>query len=141
MNDQLPETNKFKDFANPFNYQLTITENNEPKSTVVDMVETFNYLIGLKVATIKTIDGFRVVTGTKRTGEATLVIWRNTAEKDNDALCRFFEQYRAGEDFAAQHIYINGDNTVSNLQEEGDTWKVYLTEKIFLQQMFAIQDV
>lgn len=131
-----------KDFANPFNYQLTITENNEPKPTVVDMVETFNYLIGLKVATIKTIDGFRVITGTKRTGEATLVIWRNTAEKNDDALCAFFEKYIAEkEGFEPQHIYINGDNTVANLQKKGDTWKVYLTEKVFLQQMFDVQDV
>ena len=130
-----------KDFANPFNYQLTITENNEPKPTVVDMVETFNYLIGIKVNSIKTIDGFRVVTGTKRTGESTLVVWRNVEEKNNDALLTFFEKYIAEGTFAPQHIYINGDNTVSNLQKEGDTWKVYLTEKVFLQRMFDVQDV
>jgi len=132
-----------KDFANPFDYQLHITENNEPKPTTVDMVETFNYLIGLKVATIKSIDGFRVVTGTKRTGERSLVIWRNTAEKDNDALLVFFEKYMAEKEGfePPQHIYINGDNTIANVQKTGDTWKVYLTEQVFLQQMFDVQDV
>ena len=132
-----------KDFTNPFDYQLHIIENNEPKPTTVDMVETFNYLIGLKVATIKSIDGFRVVTGTKRTGERSLVIWRNTAEKNNDALLVFFEKYMAEKEGfePPQHIYINGDNTIANLQKSGDTWKVYLTEQVFLQQMFDVQDV
>lgn len=130
-----------KDFANPFNYQLTITENNESKPTMVDMVETFNYLVGLKVVTIKTIDGFRVVTGRKQTGEAALIIWRNTTEKNNEILVNFFKEYMATTTFSPQHIYINGDNTIANLQQESDTWKIYLTEKIFLQKMFDVQDV
>ncbi|MEO0585423.1 MAG: site-specific DNA-methyltransferase, partial [Bacteroidota bacterium] len=133
-----------QDFADPFNYQLTITENNEPKPTVVDMVETFNYLIGLKVATLKTIDGFRVVTGTRRTGEPTLVIWRNTAEKDDTALRTFFTQYMEEHPHGSGsplQIYINGDNSVASLGKETDNWSIHLTEQAFLQQMFSAQDV
>lgn len=37
-------------FANPFAYTMKITEKNECKERPVDLVETFNYLIGLTVA-------------------------------------------------------------------------------------------
>ena len=50
-------------FKNPFNYKLNITRNNESQETVIDIVETFNYLIGLHVKTMQTIRGFKVVTG------------------------------------------------------------------------------
>ena len=40
-------------FKNPFNYKLNITRNNESLETVIDLVETFNYLIGLHVKTIQ----------------------------------------------------------------------------------------
>lgn len=38
-----------KQFKNPFEYTLKVTRNNETKTTNVDLVETFNYLIGLRV--------------------------------------------------------------------------------------------
>ncbi|MDR9756018.1 MAG: DNA methyltransferase [Thermoanaerobacterales bacterium] len=36
-------------FKEPFDYKMKIAENNETKETNIDMVETFNYLIGLTV--------------------------------------------------------------------------------------------
>lgn len=36
-------------FRNPFNYRMKITRNGETKEVVVDLVETFNYLLGLRV--------------------------------------------------------------------------------------------
>jgi adenine-specific DNA-methyltransferase len=36
-------------FKDPFNYKLKVTRNNETKIQTVDLVETFNYLIGLHV--------------------------------------------------------------------------------------------
>ena len=131
-----------QDFRKPFDYQLNITENNESKTSKIDLVETFNYLIGLKVNTIKQIDGYRLVTGTKRTGETTLVIWRDMDEKDNAALMDFFQSqgwHEEGKTF--QHIYINGDNTVAMLRKETDNWQVFLTERAFLEAMFEVRDV
>src|SRR5690554_6214074 len=40
-------------FKNPFDYKLKVTENNELIPTKVDLVETFNYLIGLYVEHIQ----------------------------------------------------------------------------------------
>ena len=39
-------------FANPFAYRLKVTRNHEQQTVVVDLVETFNYLIGLRVQTL-----------------------------------------------------------------------------------------
>jgi adenine-specific DNA-methyltransferase len=50
-------------FKNPFTYQLNVTENNELVPTTVDLVETFNYLIGLKVKKVERIKEFKLVTG------------------------------------------------------------------------------
>lgn len=78
-------------FEDPFNYKLNIGSGSvgATKSTTVDLVETFNYLIGLTVKTIDLLDGFKVVTGTNPQDESVLVVWRNTKEKDNEALEKF----------------------------------------------------
>jgi adenine-specific DNA-methyltransferase len=39
-------------FANPFDYRLKVTRNHEQQTVAVDLVETFNYLIGLRVQTL-----------------------------------------------------------------------------------------
>src|SRR5690606_32468646 len=39
-------------FANPFDYRLKVTRNYEQQTVAVDLVETFNYLIGLRVQTL-----------------------------------------------------------------------------------------
>ena len=64
-------------FRKPFSYQLKVTENNELKPTKVDLVETFNYLIGLYVSKVQRVKDIKVVEGVTRTGIKTLVIWRD----------------------------------------------------------------
>lgn len=39
-------------FSNPFDYRMNIARGNETKETVVDLVETFNWLLGIKVLRI-----------------------------------------------------------------------------------------
>ena len=77
-------------FENPFEMTLKTTKDNELVETKVDMVETFNYLIGLNVETEDWYqdDSICVVQGrTHREGLKTLVIWRNCKEVNNDQLC------------------------------------------------------
>lgn len=93
---------KFKD---PFNYKLKVTRNNTTQIVTVDLVETFNYLIGLRVDHMEArvhrtaeferdehgrlqVKGstspcnagegwtFRIVQGRVTSGERVLVIWR-----------------------------------------------------------------
>lgn len=130
-------------FKNPFNYKLNITRNNESQVTVIDLVETFNYLIGLHVKTIQTIKGFKVITGvTNEREEETLVIWRNTEEKNNADLNDFFSKMEfSTRDTEFDRIYVNGDNHLENLKIGDEKWKVVLIEEEFTKRMFDVQDV
>jgi adenine-specific DNA-methyltransferase len=89
---------------------------------------------------MRSVEGFRVVEGTNSAGEKALVIWRNTSEKSNDDLDTFFEAQGFGK-VTFDRIYVNGDNTLENLKEEGDGWKVALIEEEFQRLMFEMEGV
>ena len=124
-------------FQKPFDYQLKVTENNELKSTKVDLVETFNYLIGLYVSKVQRVKDIKVVEGTTRTGIKTLVIWRDLETTTHDEveklLRRFYDSQRTKE---FQQIYINGDHHLENFKLEGDNFKIKLIEETFFKKMF-----
>lgn len=111
-------------FISPFEYNMKITEKNECKERRVDVVETFNYLIGLSVHSQSTISyfstkeavnppyegavdlqkdlngvyGFRQIEGTLPDGRKALIIWRNINQDNilasNAALDAYFSKYR-----------------------------------------------
>lgn len=127
-------------FVNPFAMTLKTTKDNELVETPVDMVETFNFLIGLHVETehwhkdgnICVVEGV-----THRNNEKALVIWRNCEVVDNQTLNRFFEKMdysTLARDFDV--IYVNCDNTLPNLRRDEDRWKVVLIEEEFKNRMF-----
>ncbi|GAB2540949.1 site-specific DNA-methyltransferase [Rufibacter soli] len=124
-------------FRKPFNYQLKVTENNELKPTQVDLVETFNYLIGLYVSKVQRVKDIKVVEGITRTGVKTLVIWRDldttTHDEVEKLLRRFYDSQRTKE---FQQIYINGDHHLENLRSEGEQFKIKLIEETFFKKMF-----
>jgi adenine-specific DNA-methyltransferase len=127
-------------FENPFEMTLKTTKDNELVTTNVDMVETFNYLIGLNVETEDWYqdDNICVVQGkTHRDGLKTLVIWRNCKQVDNKKLDEFFDRmdFRT-RDTEFDIIYVNGDNTLPNLRRDEEHWKVVLTEEEFQKRMF-----
>ena len=125
-------------FENPFEMKLRITRNNEMKEESIDLVETFNYLIGLYVEQIaypKT--GICTVVGRTRQGKKTLVIWRDCTKVSNDQLNDFFRRSAYSvRDNEFDTIYVNGDNNLDNLRTNEDTWKVVLIEQEFNKQMF-----
>jgi adenine-specific DNA-methyltransferase len=124
-------------FRKPFDYQLKVTENNELKPTKVDLVETFNYLIGLYVNKVQRVKDIKVVEGTTRSGIKTLVIWRDldttTHDEVEKLLRRFYDSHRTKE---FQQIYINGDHHLENLRTEGDSFKIRSIEETFFKKMF-----
>ena len=125
-------------FRNPWNTKLFITRQNETKEENIDLIETFNYLIGLNVETILyPKEGICTVEGVTRSGERTLVIWRNVDMIDNEALNKFFEkQAYSTKDSEFDRIYVNGDCNLENLRTDEESWKVVLTEKEFAKRMF-----
>lgn len=125
-------------FINPFAVSLNITRQNEMQQQKIDIVETFNYLIGLNVTAIAyPKDGICTVTGTTRRGEHSLIIWRDCNKIDNEALNGFFTKSAySTRDNEFDRIYINGDNNLENLRTDEDHWKVVLTEEEFAKRMF-----
>lgn len=131
-----------KKFDDPFGYKINITRDGEVKESNVDLVETFNYLIGLYVDHIQTFKDILVVEGVTREGEKTLVIWRNTSKTDSDALDSWFKKCKYSTlDAEFDVIYVNGDNNLENLRRDDQTWKVRLIEAEFNKRMFDVQDV
>lgn len=126
-------------FKNPFAMSIKTTKDNELVDTHVDMVETFNYLIGLNVETLSyPKDGYCVVEGTTHIGnERTLVIWRNCNKVSNEDLNEFFrKQAYCTTDSEFDKIYVNGDNTLPNIKTDEEHWKVVLIEEEFKKRMF-----
>lgn len=126
-------------FKNPFVMSIKTTKDNELVDTHVDMVETFNYLIGLNVETLRyPKDGYCVVEGTTHVGnERTLVIWRNCNKVSNEDLNEFFrKQAYCTTDSEFDKIYVNGDNTLPNIKTDEEHWKVVLIEEEFKKRMF-----
>jgi len=151
-------------FDDPFNYKLLVGTGSvgETKAVTVDLVETFNWLLGLRVRHMDSIRGFRIVEGTNPKGEKVLVIWRkirDLSETDPDRIRAQREQ--ANRDLEAffrkqqyntldsefDVIYVNGDNNLMNVpldpEKEGvePRYKVRLIEEEFKRLMFDVADV
>ena len=125
-------------FRDPFAYKLNIATSSagETKETTVDLVETFNWLLGLKVKHIDTAKGFLTVTGKKRAGGRCLILWRTLSadtKADNEALEKFLSKLAVNPaDTEFEFIYVNGPHTLNDPHN-----KVHLIEETFQRLMFA----
>jgi len=153
----LVNLNRFRD---PWGCQLKIHDphTGRGEARVVDLVETFNYLLGVTVREIRvqgtqeTPDAFLTIEGEDPVGESILIIWRrleanpNVDEHnktdwpvtDNEDLKAFATTNRgiarglnpADTEFHA--IYINGDHTLADPNS-----KIHCIEEVFYDRMFA----
>ncbi|EOW9407551.1 site-specific DNA-methyltransferase [Vibrio cholerae] len=136
-------------FRKPFSYEMDIASDSAGATArkTIDLVETFNYLLGLHVKSIESnIErGFVRVEGTLPSGERTLILWRDCDkigyEKLNDYANRF-DLYAKEQTFDV--IYINGDHNLPTAftvdGDEGDVMrslKLRQIEPEFLSLMFA----
>jgi len=106
-------TDKFK---TPFNYRIKTLSAGEEREELVDLVETFNYFLGLRVNKIRAHrDGdriYRTVFG-ERDHEQVAVIWRDTPGLDLERDKHFIENtILVGS--TPDTIFVNGDSYVRN---------------------------
>lgn len=137
-------------FKKPFDYTMNIAVDTSgaSKPMNIDLVETFNYLIGLKVEHIhaELERGFLYITGENLAGEKLFILWRDCDKVGYDEVLRITEKLklRPG-DSEYDILYINGDTTVPNYLTTDDggsrSLKVRLIEDEFLHAMFDVQDV
>lgn len=132
-------------FAKPFDYQLNIatTSAGAYETKTIDLVETFNYLIGLRVSEIndKRENGLVTVQGTGASGENVLVIWRDCEKYDYDRLNDYLNRHKINpQESEFDVVYINGDHNVPTVfagnDESVKMLKVRSIEAEFLQRMF-----
>ncbi|MBD8036640.1 site-specific DNA-methyltransferase [Solibacillus sp. A46] len=128
--------------TNPFDYKMKISNGSESKLQIVDLVETFNYLLGLQVKSIDFIKGCKLVVGNLKTNEKVLIIWRNSTEISNEQLNELLRQLDINSrDAEYDLIYVNGDNHIENLKVDESNWKVRLIEEEFKRLMFEVNDI
>ncbi|HEX7031972.1 MAG TPA: site-specific DNA-methyltransferase [Nitrososphaera sp.] len=119
---------------NPFNYRINIIEDYQSREVAVDMVETYNYLIGLEVEKIRLFvnnqDKNRryVVVEGKQGDRTVVVIWRNVEDIDIEGDKNFIQKNILVKQF--DEVHINGDSLVKN---------AILIEEQFKQLMIGIQ--
>lgn len=124
-------------FENPFEVHVKTDRPDHGGKAQADMVETFNFLLGLKLETVTTVDGVVGVRGTDPMGTRVLVLWRNSRKTDNIALNKWFQGRGYAEGIQTfDVVYVNGSNSLASLKPKNHTWTVRLTEEHFHRLMF-----
>lgn len=141
------------DFHKPFDYMLKVAIDSAGarEKRKVDLVETFNYLIGLTVRhiDIQAKQGFVTVEGKLPTGEKTLILWRDCEKIGYEELTRLCDKLKINPaDSEFDVVYINGDHNIPSVvettEEEGSLVKKLMLRQIepaFLDAMFNVDDV
>ena len=126
-----------RDFTAPFSYSITVVRDGIRREVPVDLPETFNYLIGLRVESRRRIDGVLAITGTDAERRQCLVLWRNLERMDHTVLDAWFSKHHELFSTALHMIYVNGDHTLNALQHTGDMWVAETIEPVFRALMFG----
>ncbi len=141
------------DFRTPFDYKLKVSVDSAGawEERKVDLVETFNYLIGLTVRhiDIQLKQGFVTVEGSLPSGEKTLILWRDCEKIGYEELTRLCDKLAINPaDSEFDVVYINGDHNIPSVtettEEEGSVVKKLMLRQIepaFLDAMFNVDDV
>ena len=134
-------------FAKPFDYELNIATSSVGvyHAQKIDLVETFNYLIGLRVEQVndeRKKRGIVTVLGKLPSGEKTLIIWRDVNCVGYEELNRYLESRDINpQDSEFDVVYINGDHNIPTVFADSDdvvkTLKVRSIEAEFLERMFG----
>ena len=123
-------------FEDPFAYALSVVRDGVRRDVTVDLPETFNALIGLRIESRHRINGVLAVTGIDAAGRKCLVLWRDLAEVDHAALDVWFERNRPSFPKPLDLIYVNGDNTLNAVRRPDETWTAQTIEPEFRKRMF-----
>lgn len=101
---------------NPFDYKIKILEDYQQKIVPVDLPETYNYLIGLSVNKILSLENkedekrnYLIIEG-KTDNQKILIIWRDIRNFDPDKDRDFIEKNFKIEDF--DEVHLNGDSLI-----------------------------
>ena len=129
-----------QDFIDPFHYTLSVVRDGVRRDAPVDLVETFNFLLGLRLATRRQVEGVLTITGINAKGENCLILWRNIGKMNASKLDKWFVKHRETFPKELNLVYVNGDHTLNALRKSGDQWEAITTEPVFRELMFLGTD-
>ena len=129
-----------QDFIDPFNYTLSLVRDGVRRDAPVDLAETFNFLLGLRLATRRQIEGVLTITGANAKGDNCLILWRNIGKMNASKLDKWFRKHRKTFPNDLNLVYVNGDHTLNALRKSGDQWEAITTEPVFRALMFLGTD-
>jgi len=116
-------------FQMPFDYSLYITNNNELIKTKIDLIETFNFILGMQIKREKTLKHedtiYKIIHGVVN-NKNTLVIWRNLENINLEKEKKFLEK-EILPNFDYDMIYINSNSYIQD---------AVLIEREFLEKMY-----
>ncbi|HHX2511020.1 TPA: site-specific DNA-methyltransferase [Neisseria subflava] len=134
-------------FRRPFNYQMDIATDSAgaTERMDIDLVETFNYLLGLRVHAVKDRiekDGYLAVEGTLPDGETALVLWRDCEKVGYEGLDALLPHLKINpQDSEYDTVYINGDHNIATVWENENgvsgRLKIRQIESEFMALMFG----
>ena len=126
-----------KEFMDPFAYALSVVRDGVRREVSVDLPETFDYLIGLRVESRRPIDDVLAITGTDSKGRHCLILWRNLKQTDHAVLDVWFDRNRGRLPKRLDIVYVNGDQTLNAMRRPGETWTAETIEPVFRDLMFG----
>ena len=124
------------DCPDPLAYTISVVRDGVRQDVPVDLPETFNYLIGLRVHTYQKIDDVLLIVGTDSQKRNCLILWRNLEKTDNAKLEKWFGLNRKRFPDSLDLVYVNGDHTLNAIREKKDAWTAETIEPIFRALMF-----
>ena len=106
----------------PFNYALEILTDDGAEARMVDLVETFNWLLGLDVQRVRRWEHekreYLAVMGRDRASKRVLVVWRDATGLDPKAERAFLDKQVATltKDAPFDRMLINGDSATPGFE-------------------------
>lgn len=127
----------------PFDYTLKVAHGDVGATVekTVDVVETFHYLLGLRVERHFAIEGVRVSVGTTARGEKVMTLWRSVRAVSDDALTALWKRENWEERFAPQTIYVNGPTSLQAHCPPTANWRVLRSEHELHRLMNTIEEI
>ncbi|MHA2393371.1 MAG: DNA methyltransferase [Promethearchaeota archaeon] len=100
---------------NPFDLKLTTSEKNQLKEANIDIIETFNYLMGIFITKIEVLEDktrmYIFIEGNVDDDQI-VVVWRSIIEIDYDRDKNIIKDYLKDKD--CRYIYVNGKSLIKN---------------------------
>ncbi|HWR37367.1 MAG TPA: site-specific DNA-methyltransferase [Clostridia bacterium] len=129
-------------FKTPFACTLRTTDavSSLPGRVRVDLVETFNYLLGLRVTSIRSAYDARLVEGTSRDGRHVIVIWRSI-EASSSELESLINDMVSSPNLPFEIVYANLDADIETLRHTFPATDVCELHAEFERLMFDVQQV